>query len=214
MLVGMTIRFTSEQEQAIVDASLDGETMASIGQLYGCSWKPIGRVLSAHGVSTGKRRGYRLSRIQRQAMIAAYETQSKSLVAIAQEFDTSYTTVWHVLRDEGIQMRPNVRPSKYPGGVRGGYLGGYVSIWIKPDDPMSSMAQGGNPAGGYVLEHRLVMAQALGRPLEPHETVHHINGVKTDNRVENLQLRQGRHGRGVKAVCLDCGSHNIGHTPL
>lgn len=41
---------------------------------------------------------------------------------------------------------------------------------------------------GNILEHSLVMSEILGRPLEAHENVHHINGVRDDNRPENLEL--------------------------
>jgi len=59
-------------------------------------------------------------------------------------------------------------------------IGGYKTLFIK-DHPNSR-------SGGLIAEHRLVMSEHLGRALVKGENVHHINGDKMDNRIENLEL--------------------------
>lgn len=58
---------------------------------------------------------------------------------------------------------------------------GYVLLH-RPEHPNSGSAR------GYIAEHRLVMSEYLGRALLAGENVHHINGVRDDNRIENLEL--------------------------
>ena len=74
---------------------------------------------------------------------------------------------------------------------------GYVMVKM-PSHPSAKK-------NGYVLEHRLIMEQKLGRLLEPHETVHHRDGNRQNNDPANLELWVGRHGKGASAPhCATC----------
>lgn len=65
---------------------------------------------------------------------------------------------------------------------------GYVYVYF-PDHPKASNS-------GYIMEHILVMEALIGRHLADGEVVHHINGIRNDNRKENLKLMDFReHAR-------------------
>jgi len=75
---------------------------------------------------------------------------------------------------------------------------GYILVW-DPDHPNAKKT-------GYLLEHTHVMSTHLKRPLIKNESVHHLNGVKGDNRIENLELwtRPPRKGIRVSDAIKDC----------
>lgn len=87
---------------------------------------------------------------------------------------------------------------------------GYQLVYVGPDHPMATKT-------GYVREHRLVLAETLGRPLTPWEQVHHRNGIKTDNRPENLELWVTNQPTGQRpsevAHCPTCRCVPIAATP-
>ena len=131
-------------------------------------------------------------------------TQTK----IAAKLGYAQGSITKVLYSGRVELKRTMRESRIPfigGGVvfnGDGYHLTHKSLAPKEYWVMAN-------ASSYILTHRLAMAKAIGRPLHKHETVHHIDGDKANNATANLQLRQGKHGKGVVMCCAKCGSSDI-----
>lgn len=95
------------------------------------------------------------------------------------------------LRSLNIFMGKNVDHPSWKGGrfKLQGYWFSKCSILSEEEQKMAEKMQKKYADGNFIVaEHRLVVAVSLGRPLISSEHVHHKNGIKTDNRIENLEL--------------------------
>jgi Mor family transcriptional regulator len=203
-----------EQEPEIMREYESGKSMAVIASEYGCSANAILELLKRNGAKTRKRK----LDLPKDEIKALYES-GFSYTQIAAKYGCGYTPIITLINREFPEI---VRPKTGPQGPRwrgGRFINrwGYVEVWIDKDDPMACMGHkvGKKKGTTYVEEHRLVMARHLGRPLRPDETVHHVRTKeKTNNALDNLQLRQGNHGKHGPMICLDCGSSNLGYVPI
>lgn len=120
---------------------------------------------------------------------------------------------WKASSEAGflVRMTGESNPS-WKGGItyrnrKGAYSNQKIK-YVRCPVPFTSMAR----KDGYVMEHRLIAAQYMGRPLTRLESVHHMNHIATDNRPDNLMVfatngehKAFEHGMVIKALWCGLG---------
>lgn len=101
---------------------------------------------------------------------------------------TIRSRLWY-RKKKGLDLNPNILLQREKGSgciTKAGYK--YINRKGHPN-------AGKN---GNILEHKYLMSQHLGRPILKEETIHHKNGNRSDNRIDNLELWNTRHCKGQR----------------
>jgi len=121
--------------------------------------------------------------------------------SVAKQLGVTPAAVYAILRNAGVTIRevavyPTRRGENNPAWSGGRHISrGYVVVYH--DHPSRRQKR------RYALEHRVVMERLIGRPLTRDEIVHHMNGIRTDNRPENLALTTRKdHEHYTYVKCL------------
>lgn len=213
----MTIKYPQYEERIVELYTQSKKSGAQVAVELQVSPQLVRETLRRRGIKLkkGRRDGshtrIKLTPVQLMAMADAYK-EGASAEYLGVEYGISPSSVTRHLAEVGVAIRaPGFRMGEEHHGWVGGrhVVNGYVHVLIREDDPFFEMGSVRTGSIRYCLEHRLVMARHLGRLLHDDETVHHIDGDKENNDTSNLQLRQGRHGKGAVFRCRSCGSHDI-----
>jgi transposase-like protein len=186
----------------VVAAYLSGKSAPAVAREFGCDKSSV--IDWARKAGHGPRKRGASAQVKEKA-VEAY-LSGASAREVAQELAYSNVAVLRWVRAAGHELRPwRGRPVEFPFGPARVASNGYVLRTLHKDYWLYSAGTKQAQGTRQMAEHRRVMAEHLGRPLESSETVHHLNGDKTDNRIENLELHQSSHSRGQRWVCANCG---------
>lgn len=195
------------------------KTTTEIAKIYGYkSSQTISNLLLKYNIKIRNNKEAQVNstiNIDTEWLIYAYEVENKSLTEISKILGCGINTVRKNLIELNIPIKKRYDLSKnnlprYYGEKNPAWKGGkfhrkdgYVMIWNSEKQK-------------YELEHRKIMEEYLGRELKAEEHVHHKNEIKSDNTIENLQIKDiaehtKHHHRGkdmskyTECVCLRCG---------
>ena len=156
--------------EEIFEMACDGKTSTEIAEKLGAKTKTVTKFCSRHGIFLERPLVLR----DIHDVLIEMVDEGMSTTEMCDEVGFTAGSIGSYLRANGVHVA-----DKYHGGVVITH-NGYKQVYM-PGHPDAD-------SKGYVREHRLVMMESLGRILEKGEVVHHRNGDKLDNRVENLEL--------------------------